>query len=730
MANKRISDLSAAETLTLNDLMVVVNEAQTRKMTIEDFLDYLVNLEQFASLDSNGKVPLSQIPSSVLGSIKYKASWDAAVNIPAIPAAAEENAGWYYVVGTPGTTNVDGISNWGLGDWIISNGVTWQKIDNTDAVTSWNSRIGAVVPQSGDYNTDMVTEGGTNRYYTAARVLAEALSGLSVTNSAITSTDSILAALGKAQGQINAKESSANKSQANGYASLDSSGKVPVAELPSSVLGAVTYQGSWNATTNSPSIPTAVSGNKGWYYMVGTAGSTTINGINDWKIGDWIISNGTSWEKVDNTDSISSWNGRTGAVTPQSGDYTTSIVAEGTNKYYTAARVLTEVLAGFSASNATITASDSVLSALGKAQGQITARESSANKGVNNGYASLDSSGKVPTTQLPSSVLGCVSYQGTWNANTNSPTIPTASSTNKGWYYVVGTAGGTSIGGITDWKVNDWVISNGTAWEKVDNTDAVASFNGRFGSVVPQSGDYTTSIVAEGTNLYFTSTRVRTEVLTGFSATNSAIVATDQIVAAFGKAQGQINAKESMANKGAASGYAGLDSGSRVAKANSMRGFNTLGMDFTAYAATSTNNQIAIAIQIPASVLAAGDQFNVDVWLSGAGTSGTKTARLYMNTSNSLTGATQIGTYASTNVAFGSVKFTREISIISSTTVKCGADSTTSSLNGENTAGMDDTAMTIPNVTSAFYVILALQRSSISDTLRAERMVITGLMDS
>lgn len=729
MANKRISDLSAAETLTLSDLMVVVNEAQTRKMTIEDFLDYLVNLEQFASLDSNGKVPLSQIPSSVLGSIKYKASWDASINIPAIPAAAEENSGWYYVVGTAGTTNVDGIASWGLGDWIISNGTTWQKIDNTDAVTSWNSRIGAVVPQSGDYTSDMVTEGSTNRYYTAARVLAEALSGLSVTNSPITSSDSILAALGKAQGQINAKENSANKSQANGFASLDSSGKVPVSELPAAVLGAVSYQGSWNGSTGSPTLPAAASTNKGWYYVVSTAGSFNQSGITDWKVGDWVISNGTTWEKVDNTDAISSWNSRTGAVVPQSGDYTTTLVPEGTQKYYTAARVLAEVLAGFSSTNATITSSDSILSAMGKAQGQINVKENSANKGVANGYASLDSGGKVPTTQLPSSVLGAVSYQNSWNASTNSPAIPAASSTNKGWYYVVATAGSTSIGGITDWKVGDWVISNGSAWEKVDNTDAISSWNGRTGAVVPQSGDYTTTQVSEGINLYYLASRVRGEVLTGLSVTNSTIVAADSVLAAFGKAQGQINAKESTANKGTASGYAGLDSGSRVAKANSMRGFNTLGMDFTATAST-TSNQIVTFIQVPSGLLAAGDQFNVDVWISGAGISGTKTLKLYMNTSNSLTGATQIGTYVSTNVAFGSAKFTREVSILTATTMKCGVDGTTSSLNGETTTGMDDTAITIPNVTSGFYILVAIQKSSGLDTLRVERVIVTGLMDS
>jgi|688.fasta_scaffold13570_8 hypothetical protein len=41
--------------------------------------------------------------------------------------------------------------------------------DNTDAVTSVFGRTGAVVAVSGDYNTDLVTEGTTNLYFTNAR---------------------------------------------------------------------------------------------------------------------------------------------------------------------------------------------------------------------------------------------------------------------------------------------------------------------------------------------------------------------------------------------------------------------------------------------------------------------------------------------------------------------------------------------------------------------------------
>lgn len=109
--------------------------------------------------------------------------------------------------------------------------------------------------------------------------------------------------------------------------------------------------------------------------------------------------------------------------------------------------------------------------------------------GANNGIATLDSGGKVPTSQLPSAVLGGLNYQGTWNASTNSPAIPAASSGNKGYYYKVATAGTTNVSGITDWQVGDWIVSNGTAWDKVDNSELVSSVAGKTGAVTLTKGD-------------------------------------------------------------------------------------------------------------------------------------------------------------------------------------------------------------------------------------------------
>ena len=122
--------------------------------------------------------------------------------------------------------------------------------------------------------------------------------------------------------------------------------------------------------------------------------------------------------------------------------------------------------------------------------------------GAANGVATLDGGGTVPTSQLPAAVLGAVKYQGTWNASTNTPTLASGVGT-QGYYYVVSTAGSTNLDGITSWAVGDWAIYNGTAWQKIDNTDAVTSVNGFTGTVVLTASDVGATPATSGTSILY-----------------------------------------------------------------------------------------------------------------------------------------------------------------------------------------------------------------------------------
>jgi hypothetical protein len=97
------------------------------------------------------------------------------------------------------------------------------------------------------------------------------------TSSAIAATDTILAAMAKLQGQITG--------------------------IPQGLV----YKGTWNANTNTPTLASGT-GTTGEFYIVSVAGSTNLDGITDWKVGDWAIfvevGATDTWQKIDNTSDI------------------------------------------------------------------------------------------------------------------------------------------------------------------------------------------------------------------------------------------------------------------------------------------------------------------------------------------------------------------------------------------------------------------------------------------
>jgi len=66
-------------------------------------------------------------------------------------------------------------------------------------------------------------------------------------------------------------------------------------------IGALNYKGTWNASTNTPTLVSSV-GTKGDYYVVSVAGSTNLDGTTLWGVGDWAVFNGSVWQKVDGGD--------------------------------------------------------------------------------------------------------------------------------------------------------------------------------------------------------------------------------------------------------------------------------------------------------------------------------------------------------------------------------------------------------------------------------------------
>ena len=99
-----------------------------------------------------------------------------------------------------------------------------------------------------------------------------------------------------------------------------------------------------------------------------------------------------------------------------------------------------------------------------------------------NGIPQLDVNGKILVSQLPNSVM---EYQGTWNANTNTPTLTNGGAFNQGDVYLCNVAGTTDFGaGPISFVVGDQVIYSGSIWQRASgSTGTVTSV------AVTESGD-------------------------------------------------------------------------------------------------------------------------------------------------------------------------------------------------------------------------------------------------
>lgn len=239
---------------------------------------------------------------------------------------------------------------------------------------------------AGSFQTDAVTEGATNKYFTEPRVLASLMAGLSTaTSTAATAADSILVAVGKLQAQVTSRALTADKDATGGYAGLTGYAltlKNASGAFASTLGHSATAARAWTLPDKNGIVAMT---SDIVAYSLPVSSASVLGGI---KVGANLSIDGAGVlsAAASGTGTVTSVN----SVSPSSGNVTlaTANVPEATNLYFTEPRVLASVLTGLSTvTNAAISAADSVLIACGKLQKQIT--DLLAGKDTTGGYPGL-----------------------------------------------------------------------------------------------------------------------------------------------------------------------------------------------------------------------------------------------------------------------------------------------------------------------------------------------------
>lgn len=528
-----------------------------------------------AGLDSGARVNTAQLPSSVLGNLKYMGTRLVSEGYPSAPGT-----GHFWVI-TGSTGSIEPGITLLAGDWLVWNGSSWvvnnasvrpsSLITNDSAVSgstvsaaleTLSAAAAAGITQiTGDVTvstgggsksatvnsiggkTSLAVADTVNKVHTHANKTAvDAVVGVNtgdqtvngVANSIGTSNVSLTTAQIPEGGssyyytdaRVDAYVSSIS-GIVNRLATLDNTGKLTGTQIPDSSKNAMIYRGVWDVSNSGGAYPSG-SLVKGYYWVISVAG--TLTGGVVVKIGDWIVYNGSSWDiiraaariasEITNDTNIPSGSTTVGAaitalntqslagITEITGDVTAPIgtgsrnatvayvggvsaanianaVTLATHSNRTALNSVSGVntgdqtVNGKTGSSITLTTGDiaegsNLYYTTTRVDSRIDSKMSSV-KGVANGVATLDSSTKIPLSQIPDSIVaGGLSYAGSWDASGG--LYPTSPTINEFWIIsVAGTLGSHLM------KVGDWLIYLGPdppapeKWNYINYGTGVAS---------------------------------------------------------------------------------------------------------------------------------------------------------------------------------------------------------------------------------------------------------------
>lgn len=196
------------------------------------------------------------------------------------------------ISGTYGDTSGDVGT---AGQVLSSTGTGTNWVDNVDGSGTLNT-VAKWTPDGNTLGNSNITDNGTTVIITSGASYFEVMASggsefqTNVLFSARATTDNILHV------SDGLEDGGGNAGGSGQILSSTTTGVLWIDQLPSGL----SFQGVWNANTNIPALASGV-GTPGHYYIVGTPGTTNLDGNNSWQNGDWAVFSSTNvWQEIDN----------------------------------------------------------------------------------------------------------------------------------------------------------------------------------------------------------------------------------------------------------------------------------------------------------------------------------------------------------------------------------------------------------------------------------------------
>ncbi|QZT39163.1 hypothetical protein K5X82_03495 [Halosquirtibacter xylanolyticus] len=530
----------AVTTLKIADGSVTSSKIGFQQVTSDRLSSMNASTDEYLKWD--GSV---WVPSSIGGVLNYSGTWSASSNVPSI-VDGTGSKGDFYVVSTSGTQDFgSGSISFSPGDWILYDGLKWERVNNSSEVNSVFGRKGEVTAQTGDYTWAQIDK--TSSF----------LSDLSDVGSANPSAGFILLGDGTHW----------NSGSVHGDLSMDSNGKMTIESKH------ITYSKLQDASGANGTI-LLWNGNS-WQE---TELQTLLrNDLQDLQLSSsnilGLTKSGVTVDLskyYDNTDDqslsfdgsvLSIERGNSVDLTPIKDNLGNHVATQqivlGTHKigfgsdnkglgfdsngsatftgFVTAPKVIaTDIALGNGAINTSEIEDESITSAK-LASGSVSSDKLAPNSvtATNIVDGAVVSSklfdGSVTTSKIgdsqitasklsgmnantddylrwdgsvwvPSGFGGVLNYQGTWSAQSNVPSV-SDSNGSEGDFYVVSTSGTQDFGsGPQSFSAGDWILYDGSKWDRVNNSNEVNTVFGRKGVITAQSGDYTWAQIDKSTS--------------------------------------------------------------------------------------------------------------------------------------------------------------------------------------------------------------------------------------